>query len=73
MQALEDLKNAFFLPSRITGSGLRLPDKNGERIVPYDEAAGMYRRVLRNSVHGFGGRAGVAGERTEFCWRHTTG
>jgi hypothetical protein len=63
VQALEDLKNGFFLPSRITGSGLRMPEKNGESIEPYDQAAGRLLRVLRNSVHGFGGRKGLAEER----------
>ena len=63
VQALEDLQKGFFLPSRIRGSGLLLPDKNGDRVVPYDQAAGMYMRVLRNSQHGFGGRDGTAEER----------
>jgi hypothetical protein len=64
VQALEDLRKGFFLPSRISGSGLRLPDKYGtETVVPYEQAAGLYLRVLRNSVHGFGGRGGPAEER----------
>jgi len=61
--ALEDVQKGFFLPSMVSGSGVRLPDKNGEQTVPFDAAAAQYLRVLRNSVHGFGGRGGAAGER----------
>jgi hypothetical protein len=63
VDGLEELQKGFFLPSKTTGSGLRLPDKNGEKVFPYDESAAMYLRVLRNSVHGFSGRAGIAGDR----------
>jgi hypothetical protein len=63
VKALDDLNSGFFLPSRITGPGLRMPGKNGEAIEPYEDAAAMLLRVLRNSVHGFGGRKGLAEER----------
>ena len=61
--ALEEVQKGFFLPSKISGSGVRLPGKGGEMVVPFDTAAAQYLRVLRNSVHGFGGRGGTGGER----------
>jgi hypothetical protein len=61
--ALEEVQKGFFLPSRVSGSGVRLPDRNGDRTVPYAAAASLYLRVLRNSVHGFGGRDGAVRDR----------
>jgi hypothetical protein len=56
--ALQQLQNGFFAPSRLRGSGLRVPNKNGngERVVTFEAAAGSYLRVLRNGGHAFGGR-----------------
>jgi hypothetical protein len=63
VEALRELQDGFFLKSRVSPAGVRLPDKSGETTYPLDEAAGFFLRVLRNSVHGFGGRKGLPGER----------
>ncbi len=55
-EGLRQLQDGFFLPSRVTADGVRLPDKRlGERIVARDQAAAQYLRVLRNATHGFRG------------------
>jgi hypothetical protein len=51
--ALRELQQGFFLKSRLTSDGLRLPDKKGERVVPLAEAAASWLRMLRNAGHGF--------------------
>ena len=58
--ALEELQKGFFLPSRVSSAGVRLPFKGGERIVDFETAAALYLRALRNGGHGFGGRLGDA-------------
>jgi len=56
--ALRELQQGFFLKSRLTSDGLRLPDKNGERVVPLAEAAASWLRMLRNAGHGFSSAKG---------------
>ena len=57
--ALEKVQQGFFIPSRLTAGGLRVPDKQGnERVMSLDNAAAAYLRVLRNAGHGFGSRPG---------------
>lgn len=60
-EGLRQVQDGFFLPSRVTADGVRLPGKSlGERIVARDQAAGQYLRVLRNATHGFGGTHNAA-------------
>ncbi len=57
--ALEQLQQGFFLPSRLTTGGLRVPDRRGnENVMSLEKAAAAYLRVLRNAGHAFGGRPG---------------
>jgi hypothetical protein len=64
--ALADLQSGFFLPSRSTSAGIRLPDKNqGERIVSPEDAAASWLRVLRNAGHAFGTRNEASRARDE--------
>jgi hypothetical protein len=56
--ALQQLQQGFFLPSRVSGGEVRLPFKQGEQKVPLESAAARYLRMLRNAIHGFGGREG---------------
>lgn len=52
--ALRQLQHGFFLPSRTTGSTVRLPDRQGnERDWQVEEAVGLYLQLLRNANHGF--------------------
>lgn len=54
VDALRQLQAGFFLGSRLTDGGFRLPNKQGvERIVQLDAAAGQWLRMLRNAGHGF--------------------
>jgi hypothetical protein len=53
--ALERVQDGFFLPSRVSDAGVRMPNRDGtERDVTRASAAAMYLRVLRNSGHSFG-------------------
>jgi len=52
--ALRELQQGFFLQSRLTPDGLRLPNKRGdERTVRLDHATASWLRMLRNAGHGF--------------------
>lgn len=52
--AVRQLQHGFFLPSRATGSTVRLPDRQGnERDWQLEEAVGLYLQLLRNANHGF--------------------
>ena len=52
--ALRQLQSGFFLPTRTTGSVVRLPDRQGDdRDWPIDEAVALYLQLLRNANHGF--------------------
>ncbi len=57
--ALERVQDGFFLPSRVSDAGVRIPNRDGtERDVTRASAAAMYLRVLRNSGHSFGSSGG---------------
>ena len=57
VDALKQLQDGFFVPSRLQDSGLQVPDKRGvERVISLEKAAAAYLRVLRNGGHAFGGR-----------------
>lgn len=54
VDALRQLQAGFFLDSRLTDGGLRLPNKKGgERTVGLDAATAQWLRMLRNAGHGF--------------------
>jgi hypothetical protein len=54
VEALRRLQSGFFLPSRTTGTTVRLPDRQGnDRDWPIDEAVALYLQLLRNANHGF--------------------
>jgi hypothetical protein len=55
--ALGELQHGFFLPSRVQGTTILLPDRSGvDQPVPLEAAAATWLRVLRNAGHGFGSR-----------------
>ena len=57
---LRNLQDGFFLPSRVSGGDIQLPDRNGrDRAVSLESAAALWLRVLRNAGHGFGSRPAV--------------
>jgi len=61
VDALKQLQDGFFVPSRLQDSGLQVPDKRGvERVISLEKAAAAYLRVLRNGGHAFGGRPAPA-------------
>jgi len=52
--ALRELQDGFFLPSRKTPTGLRVPRKDGhEETISRNRAAALWLRGLRNAGHGF--------------------
>jgi hypothetical protein len=54
---LRAVQDGFFLPSRVTATGVRLPHRDGtDRTVTKEEAAAQWLRVLRNASHGFRGQ-----------------
>jgi hypothetical protein len=54
VDALRHVQSGFFLPSRTSGSTVRLPDRSGgERNWSIDEAVALYLQLLRNANHGF--------------------
>ncbi|GAB3607036.1 hypothetical protein GCM10027413_24450 [Conyzicola nivalis] len=54
VEALEQVQDGFFLPSRRTATGFIRPDKhNVETEVPIATAASEWLRVIRNSQHGY--------------------
>jgi hypothetical protein len=54
VKALRELQTGFFLPSRTSGTVVRLPDRRGsERDWPIDEAVALYLQLMRNANHGF--------------------
>lgn len=65
--ALQQLQDGFFLPSRVSGGNIRLPDRNSAwgRSVPLESAAALWLRVLRNAGHGFGSRSSGAKARDD--------
>jgi hypothetical protein len=64
--ALEQVQSGFFMPSRLSHGGLRVPEKNGaEKVITLERAVAAYLRILRNAGHGFGGRQGGARLREE--------
>jgi hypothetical protein len=70
--ALEELQEGFFLRSRLTPGGLRVPDKHGnENVMTLDKAAAAYMRILRNAGHAFGGRPGQHGRDEVLLMSHT--
>jgi hypothetical protein len=57
VDALRELQDGFFLPSRIAEDGLLLPSKSGrEEVVSLAKASAFYLRLLRNAGHGFTGK-----------------
>jgi hypothetical protein len=57
VDGLRECQHGFFLSSRVTSGGLRVPDRTGSQVVvPLEVAIGQYLRVLRNANHGFKGR-----------------
>jgi hypothetical protein len=66
VEALRACQDGFFLPSRVTAEGVRLPDKrSGERTLTKEQATARYLRVLRNAIHGFRGRGDADRRRDE--------
>lgn len=59
--ALRELQDGFFLPTRVSGGNIRLPDRKSalDRSVSLESAAASWLRVLRNAGHGFGSRPKV--------------
>jgi hypothetical protein len=54
VQALREVQDGFFLPTRLTPDGIRLPEKSGREVaVPLATAASEWLRVIRNSQHGY--------------------
>jgi hypothetical protein len=54
VDSLREVQDGFFLPSRLTDGGIRLPEKSGrEVVVPLATAASEWLRVIRNSQHGY--------------------
>ena len=61
VDALKQLQDGFFVPSRLQHGGLQVPDKHGvDRVISLEKAAAAYLRVLRNGGHAFGGRPAPA-------------
>ena len=57
--ALEQVQEGFFLPSRVDDTGIRIPNSDGKnRTISRSEAVAQYLRVLRNSGHSFGSTGG---------------
>jgi hypothetical protein len=63
--ALKALQEGFFLPSRRSRAGVLVPTKDGDEILPLDEAGAAYLRVLRNAGHSFGRHADAGRARDE--------
>jgi hypothetical protein len=62
VKALQELQEGFFLPSRVSDSSIRVPDKTGsEQEVPLESAVASWLRVLRNAGHGFGSKPSKKG------------
>jgi hypothetical protein len=54
---LRGCQEGFFLSSRVSSGGVRVPVRGrGERVVPLADAVARYLRVLRNANHGFSGQ-----------------
>lgn len=54
VEGLRSVQNGFFLPSRVTNSGVVLPEPDGtDRQFSKAEAAALWLQVLRNATHGF--------------------
>lgn len=72
VRALEELQQGFFLRSRLTAGGLRVPDKRGnENVMSLEKAAAAYLRILRNAGHAFGGRPGQQARDEILLMSHT--
>lgn len=72
VRALEQLQQGFFLRSRLTSGGLRVPDKRGnEKVMSLEKAAAAYLRVLRNAGHAFGSRPGQQARDEVLLMSHT--
>lgn len=57
LDGLREVQQGFFLPSRVTSSGVRVPGKNGQdRLLTKEQAAAQWLRILRNATHGFRGQ-----------------
>ncbi|MGH3402147.1 MAG: hypothetical protein ACRDRJ_06455 [Streptosporangiaceae bacterium] len=70
--ALEELQQGFFLRSRLTSGGLRVPDKRGnDNVITLEKASAAYLRVLRNSGHAFGSRPGQRARDEVLLMSHT--
>jgi hypothetical protein len=70
--ALERLQSGFFLRSRLTSDGLRVPDRQGgDRTMSSEAATAAYLRVLRNAGHAFGGRPGRRGRDEVLLMSHS--
>ena len=66
VEALRACQDGFFLSSRVSADGVRLPDKRGgERTVSRADAVVQYLRVLRNASHGFSGENDAERRRDE--------
>jgi hypothetical protein len=66
VEGLRACQDGFFLSSRVTSGGVRVPVRGGgERIVPPADAVAQYLRVVRNANHGFSGQNDAERRRDE--------
>lgn len=66
VEGLRACQDGFFLSSRVTSGGVRVPARRGgERIVPPADAVAQYLRVVRNANHGFSGKNDAERRRDE--------
>lgn len=61
VEALKELQRGFFLPSRVSGDGVRVTGKHGEHVMPLEAAVVAWLRLVRNAQHGFGGNVEFPG------------
>lgn len=58
VEALERLKDGFFLQNQGDTGGIQITTSDGSTVFKtLDEAVSMYVKLLRNATHGFGGKA----------------
>lgn len=65
VEGLRQVQDGFFLPSRVSSAGIRVPRRGGDVVIGRAEASALWLRVLRNSTHGFRGRANRHQDRDE--------
>jgi hypothetical protein len=53
VEGLRAVQDGFFLPSRVTDTGVRIPGPKGEQTISKSSAAAFWLLALRNATHGF--------------------